>query len=117
MIDTQKEKKGKSVFELVRASRCYNCDQKLLPGALVMLVKSETEENLSDQEKEVFCQVCAGLSEMEVVKSGNAKLTRLAKKYSKTFYVIVKWSELWKTYERQGILAEKSAIAKAQQEI
>jgi hypothetical protein len=64
----------------------------------------------SGDESEVLCSPCAGLELFALVPKGNAKVTRLAKKYSKIHYSVVKWSALWKSYERIGILAEKSAL-------
>lgn len=72
--------------------------------------------NKSEDEREVFCRKCAGLEEMEVLRSGNAQITRLAKKYSSRHFVVLKWSELWKTYERQGLLVETDALKQAREE-
>lgn len=92
------------IYSLSRASRCYACDTKLLPGALVKLQEGKDE-------RAVLCQKCAGLAEYQVLPAGNAKLTRLASKAPNCF-VIMKWSDLWKCYERQGLLIEPSAMAK-----
>jgi hypothetical protein len=113
----KKDRNDEVVYELSRAARCYNCDRKLLVGDLVTVVIGESSEYSDEKEREVRCSKCAGLEQMQVVKPGNAKLTRLAKKYSKESYVIMRWSELWKTYERKGILAEPLAIEKANSEI
>ena len=102
------ERKDKQVvvYALSKASRCYGCDIKLVENDLVKLKKNEDDS-------EVFCKKCGQLDGMELLRAGDAKLTRLAKKYSKVHYVVLKWSELWKTYERQGVLVEKQAIEKA----
>lgn len=99
-----------AVFALSRPSRCYSCDRKLETGEIVQL-KERTED------REVYCQGCAGLEHFEVVPSGNARLTRLAGKYSSIRYVVMRWSELWKCYERQGILVEKQALERARKEL
>jgi hypothetical protein len=97
------------VFALSRPSRCYGCDKKLLVDEIVKLKES-------GDETEVLCSPCSGLSTFALVPKGNAKVTRLAKKYSKVHYAVVKWSALWKCYERIGILAERAAIDQAQTE-
>lgn len=94
---------------LARPSRCHNCDARLESGAIVRL------EARGDDE-EVRCLKCAGLSAFAAVYSGNAALTRLASKYSPVRYVIMQWSELWKCYERKGVLVERQALEKAQAE-
>jgi transcription elongation factor Elf1 len=105
-----KEKPVKQVvYSLSRASRCYRCDKKLAVGELVKLEKSE-------EDKEALCQKCSGLDGMHLIARGNAKITRLASKYSTQIYIVMKWSEVWKTYERLGILAEPEAVEKAQAE-
>jgi len=97
------------LFALSRASRCHGCDAKLNVDEIVRL-------NKKDDEKEAFCLRCSALSEMELLRSGNALVTRLAKKYSTTHFVVMKWSEVWKTYERQGLLVEREALRKAREE-
>lgn len=97
------------VHALSRPSRCHGCDTKLEKGAIVKLTRHE-------EEKEAFCQKCAGLVGFELVPSGNAKITRLAKKYSSPYFIVMRWSELWKCYERQGLLALSAAVAQAKVE-
>jgi hypothetical protein len=98
-----------AVFALSRPSRCYGCDQKLPVDAIVKL---EDKEN----DREVQCRNCAGLADLEHLAAGNAAITRLARKYSKQQYIVLKWSDAWKCYERQGILVEPQAIDRAEQE-
>jgi hypothetical protein len=102
--------KEPSVFALIRQSRCYNCDRKLEPAEIVKL------QNGVD-EREVLCRSCAGLENFVAVPAGNAQVTRLAKKYSPIRYVIMKWSQLWKCYERQGLLVEQQAAEKIEAEL
>jgi len=103
-------KKDPVVYELSKASRCHNCDSKLAAGDIVKL-----KDN--DEDREVLCQHCAKLDGFEKLPSGNAVLTRLASKYSEVRYVVMRWSELWKCYERRGVLLERSALERAQTEI
>lgn len=107
---TNKAPRKEVVYALARASRCFHCDKKLEIGSIVRL------QNL-ENDREVQCQSCAGLEHFGVVRSGNTKLTNLAKKYCKHHFVIMQWSELWKTYERKGILVEQSALTKAETEL
>src|SRR5262249_40586915 len=48
--------------------------------------------------------------------SGDAALTRRAKKHSTLSAVVLKWSRPRKRYERQGLLIEESALEKAEEE-
>jgi hypothetical protein len=97
------------VYSLSRASRCHGCDKKLPLGEIVKLQKSE-------EDREALCRTCSKLDGHELIVKGNAKITRLASKYSKVSYVVMKWSEVWKTYERLGILAEPAAVDRAEEE-
>jgi hypothetical protein len=101
--------KRQNVYSLSRPSRCHNCDQRLVPGAIVKL-KSDNEE------REALCRTCSGLTELELVLKGNQKITKLASKYSQELYVVLQWSLMWKCYERIGILAQSSAIDQAENE-
>src|SRR5271170_3408372 len=99
----------RKVYSLSKQSRCYGCDRKLLPGDIAKMQEGKDE-------REVLCRKCAKLDGLEILLSGNAKITRLVKKYSADQYVIVKWSEIWKTYERVGLLVEPQAIDQAERE-
>tara|TARA_Y100001978_G_C23332537_1_gene263614 strand:+ start:78 stop:404 length:327 start_codon:yes stop_codon:yes gene_type:complete len=102
--------KPETLYALSQSSRCYGCDRALEENDIVKLTKKKDE-------KEVYCLDCSGLaSEYCVLKKGDAALTRRAKKHSKSHFVIVKWSAIWKSYERQGLLIEKEALRKAQEE-
>ena len=109
MSTDEKPIKGKtkapSVYSLSNPARCYNCDAKLAAGAIVELRQK-------DDEREVLCAQCAGLQDFEVLPAGNAKWTRSAPKHSPNYYVVLKWSSLWKCYERQGLLVQKDSIEK-----
>src|SRR5215471_113784 len=103
-------KKDPIVYELSRSSRCHNCDTSLAIGDIVKL-----KDN--DEEREVLCKRCAKLDDLEKLPSGNAVLTRLASKHSAVRFVVMRWSELWKCYERQGVLVERSALERAKAEL
>lgn len=106
----KKAPKEPPVYSLTRASRCYNCDAKLEPGKIVKLEPGRDE-------REVICRNCSKLGELEFLKSGNAKVTQLAKKYSQRVIVVMQWSELWKTHERIGLLVESKAIDQIESEL
>ncbi|OJW52783.1 MAG: hypothetical protein BGO67_10390 [Alphaproteobacteria bacterium 41-28] len=63
-----------------------------------------------------LCLTCAGFEDLVFLPSGNSTLTRRAKKYSTESAVVVKFSRSRKRYERQGILVQKKALQKAQEE-
>ena len=63
-----------------------------------------------------LCLDCADLGHLEFLGSGNAALTRRAKKHSRLSAVVVQWARARNRYERQGILVEPGAIEQAEQE-
>ena len=63
-----------------------------------------------------LCLDCADLGHLEFLPSGNAALTRRAKKHSRLSAVVVQWARARNRYERQGILVESAAIEQAEQE-
>jgi hypothetical protein len=63
-----------------------------------------------------LCVDCADLGHLVFLASGDAALTRRAKRTSGLSAVVVRWSRTRGRYERQGILAEAEAIERAEQE-
>jgi hypothetical protein len=63
-----------------------------------------------------LCLDCADFGHLVFLPSGDAALTRRAKRASRLSAVVVRWSRSRKRYERQGILAEPEAIERAEQE-
>lgn len=63
-----------------------------------------------------LCLDCADLGHLEFLPSGDAALTRRAKKASRLSAVVVRWARRRHRYERQGILAEPAAIEQAARE-
>ncbi len=61
-----------------------------------------------------LCLDCADLGHLVFLPSGDAALTRRAKKASRLSGVVVQWSRSRKRNERQGILAEAEAIERAE---
>ena len=63
-----------------------------------------------------LCLTCADLDHLIFLPSGDAALTRRAKQASQLSAVVVRWSRSRKRYERQGILAEETAIEQAEEQ-
>jgi hypothetical protein len=63
-----------------------------------------------------LCLACADLGHLSFLPSGDAALTRRAKRISGLSAVVVRWSRARNRYERQGILAEADAIERAEHE-
>lgn len=63
-----------------------------------------------------LCLDCADLGHLDFLPSGDAALTRRARKASRLSAVVVRWSRSRKRYERQGVLVESEAIERAEQE-
>ncbi|MGH3263659.1 MAG: hypothetical protein ACRDNS_16890 [Trebonia sp.] len=61
-----------------------------------------------------LCLRCARLDHLVYLPSGNATLTRRAKKASALCAVVVRFSRTRKRYERQGLLIEAAALATAE---
>jgi hypothetical protein len=63
-----------------------------------------------------LCLACADMDHLVFLPSGEAALTRRAKKASGLSAVVVRWSRTRKRYERQGLLVEDAALAQAEQQ-
>lgn len=94
------------VFISHRDSKCDECGEDLGRQAWITL-----EEN-----KGAVCLACADLNELVFLPTGNAALTRRSKKYSTLSAVVLKFSRARGRYERQGLLVEENALAKAEAE-
>ena len=62
------------------------------------------------------CLACADMDHLVFLPSGDAALTRRAKKHSRLSAVLVRFSRARKRYERQGILVEEDALERAEHE-
>jgi hypothetical protein len=67
-------------------------------------------------EKGALCLACADLDHLVFLPSGDAALTRRARKHSTLSAVVLKWSRTRKRYERQGLLVEEQGLEKAEEE-
>jgi hypothetical protein len=94
------------VFISSRDSVCDECREKLGPQAWITLA----------QDKGALCLACSDLDHLAYLPSGDAALTRRTRKYSTLSAVVLKWSRNRKRYERQGLLVEEEALAKAEAE-
>jgi len=99
------ESKDLLVFSLLRESRCSECNKELWKGSFLF---KEGERGL--------CMNCADLDELVYLASGDAALTRRARKYSPLWAVVVRFSRARQRYERQGILVSEAALDQAERE-
>jgi hypothetical protein len=93
------------VFEILRDSSCSDCGADLPRDSLLIM---EAEQPL--------CLACAKLDDLEYLPAGNTALTRRSTRYSDRNAVVVRFSRSRGRYERQGVLVEKAALEKAEQE-
>ena len=76
----------------------------------------DTGDLLIMDDKGPLCLACADLDHLVFLSSGDAALTRRAKKASRLSAVVVRWSRTRKRYERQGVLVEEPALELAEQQ-
>lgn len=94
------------VFQTVSASLiCTECKMELHKGNFLFMEKGQP-----------LCLTCADFDQLEFLPSGDATLTRRARKYSNLSAVVVRFARARGRYERQGILVEPEAIEKAELE-
>jgi hypothetical protein len=106
-MPTQNDKDDElKVFISNRDSTCDECKENLGTRAWITLAG----------EKGALCLACADLDHLLFLPTGDAALTRRARKYSTLCAVVLQWSRARKRYERQGLLVEKDALDKAEQE-
>src|SRR5687767_14631983 len=101
-----KETQDIKVFISLRDSKCDECGEELGRKAWITL-----EEN-----KGALCLACADLDELVFLPTGDAALTRRARKHSVLSAVVLKFSKGRRRYERQGLLVEENALDKAEAE-
>jgi len=94
------------VFITIGESTCGECGEELGRRAWITLV----------EDKGALCLSCADLDHLYFLPAGDAALTRRSRKYSNLSAVVLKWSRARKRYERQGLLVEKEALDRAEQE-
>ena len=94
------------VFISNRDPKCGDCQEQLGRKAWIALAGT----------RGALCLACADLDHLEFLPSGDAALTRRAKKHSRLHAVVLKWSRVRKHYERQGLLVEEEALSRAEAE-
>ncbi len=94
------------VFISTRESACGECGEDLGSKAWITLTS----------DKGALCLSCADLDHLIFLPSGDAALTRRARKHSTLAAVVLKWSRARRRYERQGLLVEGRALERAEEE-
>lgn len=102
MPETQELK----VFITAGESTCGECGSVLGRHAWISLAG----------ERGALCLACADLDHLVFLPAGDVALTRRARKHSALAAVVLKWSRARKRYERQGLLVEEGALARAEVE-
>jgi hypothetical protein len=93
------------VFDILRESKCVECHHELRKGDFLFLENGRA-----------LCLSCADLDYLVYLPSGDAALTRRARKHSAIAAVVVRFSRSRGHYERQGILIEEAALEAAEEE-
>jgi hypothetical protein len=94
------------VFISHRDSKCGECEEDLGRQAWITL----------EEKKGALCLACADLDELVFLPTGDAALTRRARKHSVLSAVVLKFSKARGRYERQGLLVEENALNQAEAE-
>jgi hypothetical protein len=93
------------VFLNLRDAQCAECEAEIAQDSMLLV---EADQPL--------CLYCARLDGLEFLPAGDTALTRRSSKYSERIAVVLRFNQARKRYERQGILVEENALAKAEQE-
>ena len=94
------------VFFSNRDSICGECGEELGRGDFITLTE--------DRNRRPLCLTCSDLDHLIYLPSGDAALTRRARKYSILSAVVLKFSKARKRNERQGLLVEPQALEKSE---
>src|ERR1700730_10466959 len=94
------------VFISHRDSKCDDCGEQLGRKAWITL----------EEGKGALCLACADLDQLVFLPTGDAALTRRARKHSVLSAVVLKFSKARGRYERQGLLVEEKALDQAEAE-
>lgn len=94
------------VFELTSpASQCSECGAEILKGSFLFMERNQP-----------LCLACADLDHLLFLPSGDAALSRRARKYSSLAAIVLRFSRARKRYERQGLLVTPDAFSRAEDE-
>ena len=94
-----------TVFSIVKASKCSQCNRELWKGELLTM-----------QANQPLCMECADLDHLVYLERCDAALTRRATKHSGLWAVVVRFSRSRGRYARQGVLVQPEALEKAEEE-
>jgi len=101
-----KDSQDIKVFVSTGAPTCNECGQSLGRGAWITLAG----------DRNALCLSCADLDHLHFLPTGDAALTRRARKHSTLSAVVLKWSRARRRYERQGVLVEEQGLERAEDE-
>jgi hypothetical protein len=104
-IGSSVESKELVVYAILRDSKCRECGKELWKGDFLFLEGGHP-----------LCLSCADFDHLVHLPSGDAAVTRRARKYSPLNAVVVRFSRSRGRYERQGILVSEAALERAEQE-
>ena len=94
------------VFMTVRSAlACEECGDEMTRGDFLFREKDKS-----------LCLRCADLDHLEFLPSGDAAMSRRARKYSPLSALVLQFNRRGKRYERRGILVTARAIEQAEQE-
>jgi len=92
------------VYIVAKDATCSKCQKDIPRNSFLMTDNNET-----------LCMRCSPYKDHVYLPAGDTLLTKRAKKYSKTFAVVVKFSSARKRYERQGLLITEEALHQAEE--
>ncbi len=101
----RKRQSSKSEIVVVSALKDWSCAECGGGGSLLTM-----------DDRGPLCLGCADMAHLVFLPSGDAALTRRARKASGLSAVVVRFSRARKRYERQGILVEEEALERAEAE-
>lgn len=104
--ETNKKSNEIIVFISSKDTVCDDCGQLIPKNEYIKLTKN----------RKSYCMTCSDLNHLVFLPSGDACISRRAKKYSTLSALVMKWSKRRRRNERQGILATEEAIIKAEKE-
>ena len=81
------------------SSACSECSETLRKGDLFLL-----------EQQEPICLECADMAHLEFLPSGDATLTRRARKHSPLSAIVTRFDSRRKRYQRQGVLVTSESI-------
>jgi hypothetical protein len=88
---------------VINATRDWSCTRCSRTGGDLLIMEGAGP----------VCMKCSQMGHLVFLPSGDAGLTRRARKASTLSAVVVRWSRARKRYERQGLLVEQAALEAA----